>query len=675
METKLLAAKKSNNQYTWKDREFSWLDFNERVLYQYQRKDMPVVNRVRFIGIADNNLAEFISVRFADKCNLEKEFQNNKNYIETLNNKISALKDDISNTFSKMNNEYHLIESVSEKNKFEKIFHKKVFPVLTVISTGTNKEVPVLDDKDLNFFVKMHPKDNPTETIWAFIQIPYQVNRFIEYKHKIYLLEDIVELFMTEIFNTSIIEDYVQFVVYKDYSMEVIHDKNESIIKRVNNVLLARKKNYITFIDIMKYPKRNSNIVKHLVKMLNINKKHIWITVKDKQNTNMLGLHILQDYDNDMIEDVPSALNYTNNYLRLVPKYPEELLEEDSIFHYLNNNDLIVHHPYESYDVVINFLREASRDPKVISIKQTLYRVSSSKSPIVQALCDASMNGIKVTVMLELLARFDERRNISLIQKLKEAGVNIIYSLEGFKTHCKMCLIARATSKGVTIYSHVGTGNYNEKTAKIYTDLSYFTSRTTLGADLNSIFNMISGFSRPSNLKSVSYSPLTLRPTLLNEIDWVITAPEETNNRNIYIKVNSISDKIMVDKILSVADDHPNITFNIICRGICSLPSRENIKIKSIVGRFLEHSRIYIFQVNKKWKVYISSADLLTRNLDKRVETLIKISDDKAKNKIKDIFFALWADTANSFTLNPNTNEWEKVNSEIYINSQNNLIK
>jgi polyphosphate kinase len=272
--------------------------------------------------------------------------------------------------------------------------------------------------------------------------------------------------------------------------------------------------------------------------------------------------------------------------------------------------------------------------------------------------------------MIELLARFDERRNISLITKLKSAGVNIVYSLEQMKTHCKMCLVVKATKKGLKTYAHMGTGNYNENTSRIYTDISYFTTRPSIGRDLNAIFNMITGVSTPENLKAVSYSPITLMDTLVSEMERIANAQDEI--KEIYIKVNAISDREIVQKILDLADSHKDLKFKIICRGICSLPSRDNVEIKSIVGRFLEHSRIYIFRNGNYWKVFISSADLLTRNLKNRIELLIEIS--KHKEKIINIFNEYWKDTANSYQLL--NNEWVKNSiKESYINTQNNMVQ
>jgi polyphosphate kinase len=271
--------------------------------------------------------------------------------------------------------------------------------------------------------------------------------------------------------------------------------------------------------------------------------------------------------------------------------------------------------------------------------------------------------------MIELLARFDERRNISLIKALKKAGVNIVYSLEGMKTHCKMCLVVKAGKDEIKTYAHVGTGNYNEKTAKIYTDISYFTSKRKTCAELNSVFGMITGFGKPYQLKNVSYSPYTLRQTVMDEIDRVV-ANNQGKKRKIMIKCNAISDPDMVNFILDRADKNPKVMFLIIVRGICSLPPRKNIIIKSVIGRFLEHSRIYSFYDGEKHRTYVSSADLLTRNLSRRIELLTRLDGKIASKLVRKIFIDTWLDTANSWTLEKDL-EWHQMDTrDCYYNIQ-----
>lgn len=672
------SVQQETGEITWIDREFSWLDFNHRVLEQCKRTDIPATKRLTFIGIAANNLNEFISVRYAQVFSRgEKEYKNK------LRDKILSHKREIESCYEEMNKKYHICEySIPEEtaeggdkeySKLYSVFRKAIYPVLTPIMVAKNKEIPRMNERDVNFFIKLGYTDDESDDKYCFMQVPHQIPRVYEIKGKKYLIEDIISAFIDEIFNSVKVKEYVLFTVNKNYSEDITIDGSGLAIDQVANAVTRRERNNFIHIDVMNYNfnSDDTKIIKILYKLLHVNKNNLYVTKKN--NNNAIGLHFLTGADIEIKEDLEYIKSTYNTNFK--PSIPLDL-DQDKMFDILDDEDIVLHHPYDSYDLVIRFLKEAANDSKVISIKQTLYRVSSDKSPIVKALADAARKGIQVTVMIELLARFDERRNISLINKLKSAGVNIVYSLEGLKTHCKMCLVVKATKRGMKTYAHMSTGNYNEKTACVYTDISYFTSKSSIGHDLNSLFNMITGISRPgNNMKAISYSPDTLRPKLMEEIKWVCEAPFEENDENktrrICIKVNAISDEEFVKFILQMAAAHPDVNFNIICRGICSLPSRENILIKSIVGRFLEHSRIYMFEHGGDKKVFISSADLLTRNLDRRIESLVEIDNKSVRKKISKIFESMWEDTANSYVLTGDS--WEKVNSEPYINCQNNF--
>ena len=324
--------------------------------------------------------------------------------------------------------------------------------------------------------------------------------------------------------------------------------------------------------------------------------------------------------------------------------------ERFSIFSELNERDILLHHPYDSYDTVVKFIEHAATDKNVVAIKITLYRVSSEDSPIVNALVKAAESGKAVSALIEIKARFDESRNISLINKLKYAGVNVILGLEYLKTHCKLCLVARMEDGEIKLYSHLATGNYNEKTARLYTDLSYMTAKQKIGMDLVNIFNIISGVSAPDDkLQKIFYAPVNLRRKLIKLIDREIDIAKSGKKGEIFLKMNSISDPEMVDKLYEAARKGVRIT--IICRGVCSIVPTKNIKIKSIVGRFLEHSRIYYFRNKGDSEYFISSADLLTRNLDKRVETLVSLKDSDVIDKLRTIIDAMNRDEYNSFIM------------------------
>lgn len=380
-------------------------------------------------------------------------------------------------------------------------------------------------------------------------------------------------------------------------------------------------------------------LLKLLVKMFDMNKKNVY-----KVST-IVDLSFLSGMP------IRSGLY---EYESFEPQYPEELMGEHDMFTAIDNNDILLHHPYESFEPVVKFLEHAAQDKDVLAIKQTLYRVSSSDSPIVEALCNAARKGKQVNVLLEIKARFDEDRNISLVEKLRLAGCKIIYGLEELKTHCKFIAVVRRSKKksGLKIYCHVGTGNYNDKTARIYTDLSFFTSNNKIGEDIITIFNILSGYSDPRDeISKVCYSPYNIRTKLYDLIDREINNVEKGKKGAITLKLNSLSDMGIIRK-LYIASER-GVQINIIVRGICSMkPINKNIRIRSIIGRYLEHSRIYYFYNNGDPNIYISSADLLTRNLDRRVEIMVPVADSEVVNKLFDILKNYFNDSVNTYVMN-----------------------
>ena len=336
------------------------------------------------------------------------------------------------------------------------------------------------------------------------------------------------------------------------------------------------------------------------------------------------------------------------------------------MFSAIDKGDILLHHPYQSFSPVIKFLEHAAYDPDVLSIRQTLYRVSSIDSPIVNNLCLAAENGKSVSVVLEIKARFDEDRNISMIERMKSSGVHLIYGDEELKTHCKFITVVRRHKNGLKIYSHMATGNYNDKSAKLYTDISIFTSNYKIGQDLMSIFNMLSGFADPmSKIDKLYFSPYSLRKKLVSMIDNEIKNAKSGKVAIITLKMNSLSDKDIIDKLYEASKNGVKIT--IFCRGICSMkPINKNIEIRSLVGRYLEHSRIYMFYNDKKMDTFISSADLLTRNLDKRFELLIPVKSKETKEKLLKILSMYYTDEFNTFVMS-SKGVYEKIKGQCNI--------
>lgn len=626
------------------DREISWLQFNERVLAQAERTDLNM-SKYHFLNIAENNLNEFISVRFAD---INEELKHNPSeeldkYKELILQMIQQQKTTI-RTILSSRIEFDEVDAMDWLETFDTKIKSSICPILV----GPNKDIPKFRDDELNLFIKL--LDNRTnETKYCFIQIPSALGRRFESDGKTVMIEDIIQCYMIEIFPPNYdILGCVLFKVIKQCN-EVLSNSKDSLVDRINKIITNRKDNHIIFLEVAYFKAftgNNNKMLSKLQKLLKVQKENLYVV----SSPHFVDINYVAKLDRVKTEYNPVPI--------------QELVDEDSIFDYLDSEEnLLVHHPYQSFDVVIRFLQEAANDPKVISIRQTLYRVSSTKSPIIKALCDAAKNGKHVTVMLELLARFDEQQNIKLINILKEAGCNVMYSLEELKTHCKICVVTRKHKGNLVNYAHVSTGNYNEKTSKIYTDISYFTNNPVTCEELITVFNYTIGFPVQSRLTKVSYSPATILPTMIERLRAIPNDLLQFENQNeeprvvVSIKVNSINNFEFIKTVHDLATEFGFIEFRIICRGICALvPSRENIKIKSIVGKYLEHSRIFMIDYwCKNVCTMIGSADLLDRNLKRRIEVLVDV-DGPSNEKVHKIFNTLWEDTDNSWTMDEHGN-------------------
>lgn len=651
------------------NRELSWLYFNARCLYQVLRKEkeVPIIEKCNFLSITTSNLDEFISVRLSSVVN---KLIKNPGELEisglTAREEYSMIMEGIHNFKDLQNESYEkLIEKLNKKHNVElckfkdltkdeksyigKIFYNEIFPLLVPINYDTTKEFPELMSGQTSIVVSIEDLYNNNFQVLSFIPLDRHMKSIYKLpnkhnKNRYILLEDIIYGYLNKIYYGKKILDYGVIKIIREADIELSHNEDIYITDRMRQTLISRRYSPAIFMDVTSNVSKN--IQKLLMKIFGIDKKHVY------EHSNIINYNALTNIN---IKD--------GSYERFEPQYPEELLGEHDMFTAIDNGDILLHHPYESYDPVIKFLEHAALDEDVLSIKQTLYRVSSVNSPVINALCKAAENGKSVTVILEIKARFDEDRNLSMIDKLKTSGVKLVYGTENLKTHCKFITVARKSKKGLKIYSHLATGNYNDKTAKLYTDISYFTSNFKVGRDLSAIFNMLSGFAEPTNnIDKLYFSPHTLRKKLISSINNEIKNAKNGKQAIITIKVNSISDKVMIDKLYDAAK--AGVKVIIFCRGICSMkPIHENIIIRSIVGRFLEHSRIFYFFNNKNPEIFISSADLLTRNLDKRFELLIPLKDDDVKNKAMKILSMYYKDTFNSYQM-IKTGEYIKLDGD-----------
>lgn len=624
------------------NRDLSWIKFNERVLACALKSKTPMNERLNFLGITESNLDEFISVRFANAYHDKKK----EPYKELLK-KIKEFKDEQNKgfisltTYMKKNYGYEIVlpENLNkkEKDKLSEVFETSIFPLLTPIdicsndiniSSGVN-HIAIISKRTGKEKVSIIPVIKSLEPIYVIGK-------------KILLIEDIILYFLSsKIFINQEICSTGVFKIIKDASIILSHDDSKFIVDRMNDTI--NKRNNAKPIFMMMRKNKDERVESILSSLFKVPSSHIYTSniVNDYKVFSRCKI-----FDNEDFNKFEPFIyeNYDNYY---------------NIFDAIDHEDILLHHPYDSYYTVIKFLEHAANDPDVETIKQTLYRVSGIDSPIVNALCTAAKHGKFVTVLVEIKARFDEENNIMLIDKLKKSGVHVILGDEFLKTHCKLCIVTKRVNDEIKVYSHVATGNYNEKTAKIYTDLSYLTSKQKIGIDLLQIFNILSGHSRPDeSLDKVYYAPINLRKKLKSCIDREIENVKKGKSGEIFIKVNSISDVDMVNKLYEAAK--AGVKVSIICRGICSIIPIKNMKVKSIVGRFLEHSRIYYFKNGKSPEYYISSADLLTRNLDRRVETLISLKDSNVIKQISWIRSVLEEDEANSFILKEN-GKWEQM--------------
>lgn len=659
-------SKKYTNKSNYLNRELSWLEFNKRVLIQAIRKDVPLSERCNFLSITSSNIDEFIMVRLAT---VFKEIQR-ENYDPDMTGmttfeeysallsgikRFKELQDDVySFALKKLEKKGIDIVKFKDLNKEEKsflgkIFYKDIFPLITPVNFDTTKQFPDIASKQHCIVVSLEDSYNAEMQVISLIPIHPDIELIYEIpnkksdRHKYIFLEEIIYGYLDKIFFNKKIIDYGTIKILRQADNELSHNKDVYITDRMRKTLIDRKYSEPIFMDV------TSNISKSLQKIL--------LKIFDLDKRNIFEHDWCFNYSALTKIDIEGE-----RYEKFTPQYPSELIGEHDMFTAIDNGDILLHHPYESFDPVIKFLEHAAYDKDVVSIKQTLYRVSSIDSPIVNALCKAAENGKQVSVILEIKARFDEDRNISLIDKMRLSGVQLIYGTEELKTHCKFITIVRRSKKGYKIYTHMGTGNYNDKTACIYTDLSYFTSDFKIGQDLTMIFNMLSGFSEPTTkINKLYFSPYNLRKKLISCIDNEIKHAKNGKKAIITMKINSLSDKIIIDKLYEASK--AGVQIIIFCRGICSMkPINKNIVIRSIIGRYLEHSRIYYFH-NNDVKLFISSADMLTRNLDKRFELLIPVKNSDTRDKLMKILSMYYKDTFNTFEMDK-SGEYVKLDGD-----------
>ena len=663
--------KKFTIPYRYINREISWLKFNLRVLNEAGNKNIPLLERVRFLSIAANNLDEFFMVRVAGIFNQIKERidvvsvdgLNPEQQLEQIVDKTKKLlkisNDTWANLKLDLNKEgiffvrYDELNS-SEKTRLGKYFKENIYPVLTPLIIDPTHPFPFIPNQGLFVVMSMlKKKKSKTKKKFSLILIPKKIDRFVNISNKVGIkkyisIENIISSYASYLFTDYKLIKSTSARIIRDSDIE-IEEEAEDLVLYLEQALKKRKRGRIVKLEIRS--NIDEDIRKFIIKSLEVKKDHIY------EIDSFVGTHQIDEIYNK---------NNSNLIFKPFNPRPLERLKQynNNYFDAIRAKDFIVHHPYETFDSVIEFLNQAAQDPDVIAIKQTLYRTTVD-SPIVKALIDAAEKGKSVTAVVEIKARFDEEKNISLANALEKSGVQVVYGFVTLKTHAKASLVVRKEGKKMLTYVHVGTGNYHPINAKIYTDLSFFSSDTIIGKDVESFFNFVTGNSKPKNLKKIVLSPHGIRLKIYNLIDQEIKNFKIGKNAEIWAKMNSLVDQGIIDKFYQASK--AGVKIFLFVRGICCLRAgipnlSENITVKSIVGRFLEHSRIFCFanghsMPSRSNLVFIGSADLMTRNLDRRIEIIIPIINSTVHEQVLDqIMVANYKDTSQSWLLNKDDN-------------------
>ena len=643
----------NNTVYPFFNRELSWLEFNTRVLEEAQDLKNPLFERLKFLAITASNLDEFFMVRVAslndqiiagyskkdsagllpkeqlDKITLRVHELVSEKYNTYLRSLIPALKkEDI--YFKRPKN-----LTDEQRNFVEKYFFNQIYPVLTPMVVDKSRPFPLILNKSLNIAILLRGNED-VEPVFATVQVPSVLDRFIllpceNDKKEFILLEDIIKIHMDMLFIGHEILDMACYRITRNADLSIDEDGAEDLLEEIEQSIKKRKWGNAVRLE---YEKNTSQeIIDYILEESEAFEGGMYRISGPLDLTFLMKFYNLKGYQD---------LKFENQ----IP-LPSITVQNNNIFEAISERDIMLHHPFESFDTVVDFVRQAAEDDNVLAIKQTLYRVSGN-SPIISALAKAAENGKQVTVLVELKARFDEENNIIWAKQLEKAGCHVIYGLVGLKTHCKLLLVVRREEDKIKRYVHMGTGNYNDVTAKFYTDTAIMTCNPYIGADASAVFNMLSGFSQIQRLEKLDIAPVGLRKKIENLIKNEIRNAKEGFGGQIIFKMNSLVDESIIRLLYEASEAGVNI--KLIIRGICCLVPEypqvsENIEVRSIVGKLLEHSRIFYFYNAGQEKIFMSSADLMPRNLDRRVELLFPIEDECNKARVKNIINLYLSDT------------------------------
>lgn len=648
-----------NSPMYYNNRELSWLAFNERVLEEALDERNPLLERFKFLSIFSSNLDEFFMVRVAglkdqvkagfnkpeNKAGMTPKRQLNEIAIKThrlVDLQYKTYNDVLLPKLREENIEFKKMNELSmdEIGKLETYFDEHIFPVLTPMAVDAYRPFPMLLNKSLNLAIVIEDneyEENQLKT--AIVQVPAVLERFVKIEASdnsvnYVFLEDIISYFIDKLFKGYKVVSVSIFRITRNADMTIHEEGARDLLKEIEKELKKRKWGAAVRLEIQSKD-FDQRILNYLTTELEIHEKDVY------EIDGPLDLTVFFVFYKEI-----AKLKEHLIYETLIPQPPRDIASHENIFDKVSEQDVFLHHPYESFEPVVEFVAEAADDPDVLAIKQTLYRVSGD-SPVIEALKRAAENGKQVTVLVELKARFDEENNVQWAKELEKAGCHVIYGMTYLKTHSKITLVVRRRNNRIERFVHLGTGNYNDQTAKIYTDMGLLTSKRKFGIDATNFFNYLSGYTEKPYFHHLSVAPFDIRKDFIRLIDAEMEFHKRYSNGRIIAKMNSLTDKALIMKLYEASN--AGVKIDLIIRGTCCLRPgikgvSENIKVRSIVGRFLEHSRIYFFHHNGEEKTFLSSADMMTRNMEKRVEILFPIFDGAIKKRINGILASALAD-------------------------------
>lgn len=645
------------------NRELSWLEFDYRVLSEAKDKNIPLFERMKFLSITASNLDEFFMVRVASLMDMVHAKYTKKDIsgltpAEQLERILPKARELMSNQYSTYNRSLlpllekeglKIIKSHEDLNEeqaayVDDYFHKNVYPVLTPMAVDSSRPFPLIQNRTLNIGALIEDKRNEGVIDIATVQVPSVLPRYVripsdkENEVAIILLEEIIEKNIDKLFLNYKVVCAHPFRIMRNADLTIDEEDAADLLKEIQKQIKKRQWGEVIKLEVD--DSMDKRLLKTLKKQLAVGDEGIYKINGPLDLTFLMKVYGLDGFD----------------HLK-VPKYNPQpikgLNKEEDIFTQIKKHDVLLHHPYDEFTPVVDFISQAAVDPNVLAIKQTLYRVSGN-SPIVASLALAAENGKQVTVLVELKARFDEENNINWARKLEKAGCHVIYGLVGLKTHSKIALVVRREEDGIKRYVHLGTGNYNDITAKLYTDTGLLTASDPIGEDATAVFNMLSGYSEPPKWNKLAVAPIWLKDRFLELIRREMENAKAGKDAKIIAKMNSLCDPKIIEALYEASA--AGVKIELIIRGICCLKTgikgvSENITVRSIVGNFLEHARIFYFY-NDGWEeVFMGSADWMPRNLDKRVEITFPVEDVKLKHKVIDILNIQLADTMKAHIL------------------------